>query len=64
MDKEIRGEIKQGGNCAAAVHVGADVATKAMAAGVSQVVFDRGGFHYHGRLKSLADAAREKGLKF
>ena len=64
MDKEIRGDIKQGGNCAAAVHVGADVATKAMAAGVSQVVFDRGGFHYHGRLKSLADAAREKGLKF
>lgn len=64
MDKAVRGDVKQSGNCAAAVLVGTDVAAKAMKAGVSEVVFDRGGFHYHGRLQALADAAREKGLKF
>lgn len=52
------------GNTAAAVAVGKAVAEKAAKAGVSKVVFDRGGFRYHGRVKALADAARESGLKF
>jgi len=52
------------GNAGAAQAVGAAIAQKAQAAGVTEVVFDRGGFRYHGRVKALADAAREKGLKF
>ncbi len=52
------------GNKDAAATVGKALATKAKQAGVSEVVFDRGGFRYHGRIKSLADAAREAGLKF
>ncbi|MCA9278493.1 MAG: 50S ribosomal protein L18 [Phycisphaeraceae bacterium] len=52
------------GNAAAAAQVGKTVADKAKAAGISKVVFDRGGFRYHGRIKALADAAREGGLKF
>ncbi len=51
-------------NAAAAVAVGRAVATKAIAAGIEQVAFDRSGFRYHGRIKALADAAREAGLKF
>lgn len=62
--KDLRGEVKNGGNVDAAVTVGKRIAEKAVAAGVSQVAFDRAGFKYHGRVKALADAARENGLKF
>lgn len=62
--KDLRGEVKNGGNVDAAVTVGKRIAEKAVAAGVSQVAFDRAGFKYHGRVKALADAAREHGLKF
>lgn len=53
-----------GGNCAAATEVGSRLAERAKANGIEQVVFDRGGFKYHGRVRALADAAREGGLKF
>ena len=55
---------KTGGNVAAAKEIGKTVAQKAKEKGISQVVFDRGGYLYHGRIKALADAAREAGLKF
>lgn len=61
---DVRGELKNGGNVAAAKKVGVAIAERAKAAGVSQVAFDRGGRRYHGRVKALADAAREGGLKF
>src|SRR2546430_722896 len=61
---EVRGELKNGGNVAAAKKVGATVAQRAKAAGIQQVAFDRGGRKYHGRIKALADAARAGGLKF
>lgn len=64
MDKELRGQVKFGGNVEAAKLVGGDIAAKLSSAGVETVVFDRNGFHYSGRLQALADAAREKGLKF
>jgi large subunit ribosomal protein L18 len=54
----------KGGNAAAAALIGAQIAERAKAAGVSQVVFDRAGFRYHGRIKALADAARKAGLEF
>jgi len=57
-------KVEAGGNIAAARQVGAAVAEAAKAAGVSEVAFDRNGFRYHGRVKALADAAREGGLKF
>ncbi len=57
-------KAKTGGNVAAAKEVGKAVAEKAVAKGVKQVVFDRGGYLYHGRVKALADAAREAGLEF
>ncbi|TSA22435.1 MAG: 50S ribosomal protein L18 [Betaproteobacteria bacterium] len=63
-EKEMRGQIKNGGNAAAAALVGQRVAEKAKAAGVERVAFDRSGFAYHGRIKALADAAREHGLQF
>jgi len=63
-DKEIRTTLKTGGNVAAAKVVGAALAKRASAAGISSVVFDRGGYAYHGRVRALADAAREAGLKF
>jgi large subunit ribosomal protein L18 len=59
--KEVR---RTGGNVASAKAVGKTIAERAKAKGVSQVVFDRGGYIYHGRVKALADAAREAGLKF
>jgi len=62
LDKDVRG--KTGANIDAAKEVGKRVAEAAKAAGVTQVVFDRGGFLYHGRVKALADAARESGLEF
>jgi large subunit ribosomal protein L18 len=57
-------KLKTGGNVAAAKEIGKAVAEKAVAKGVKQVVFDRGGYLYHGRIKALADAAREAGLEF
>ena len=63
-DKETSKQIKGGGNVAAAKVVGKVVAQRAIAAGISQVVFDRGGYKYHGRVQALAAAAREAGLKF
>lgn len=62
LEKDVRGT--NGGNIDAAVSVGKRVAEAAKQAGVTQVVFDRGGFLYHGRVKALADAAREAGLEF
>ena len=56
--------LKHGGNQKAAVEIGKAIATKAVAKGITQVAFDRNGYRYHGRVKALADAAREAGLKF
>jgi large subunit ribosomal protein L18 len=64
MEKEIRGGAKTGANVAAAKAVGERLAVRAKEKGVKQVVFDRGGYLYHGRVKALADAAREGGLEF
>ena len=61
---DVRGDLRNGGNLEAAKRVGKAIAERAKAAGVSQVAFDRGGRKYHGRVKALADAAREGGLKF
>lgn len=60
----VRGALKITGNTDAAIAVGKAIAEKAKAAGVESVAFDRSGFAYHGRIKALADAAREAGLKF
>jgi len=64
LDKEIRQQLKNGGNIAAAKVVGAAIAQRLTGLGISEAVFDRGGYLYHGRVKALADAAREHGLKF
>jgi large subunit ribosomal protein L18 len=64
IDKELRGNLKSGADTGAAAEVGKVLAQRAIAAGVTQVVFDRGGYIYHGRVKALADAAREGGLSF
>jgi large subunit ribosomal protein L18 len=61
---EIKASLKYTGNIKAAAEVGKFIAQKAIAAGVTEVAFDRSGFKYHGRVKALADAAREAGLKF
>jgi len=63
-DAEVRKTLKSGGNISAAKVVGQVVAQRAIAAGIPGVVFDRGGYAYHGRVKALADAARAAGLKF
>jgi large subunit ribosomal protein L18 len=60
----IQLKLKSGGNVAAAKEIGKAIAEKARVKGIKQVVFDRGGFLYHGRIKALADAAREAGLEF
>ena len=64
LDKGLREALKTGANKEAAASVGKLLAERALAAGVTQVVFDRGAYLYHGRVKALADAAREGGLDF
>ncbi|MFE5324581.1 50S ribosomal protein L18 [Paenibacillus sp. NPDC056579] len=64
QDKELKDSIGNGGNVEAARKVGALIAERAKNNGVEQVVFDRGGYLYHGRVQALADAAREAGLEF
>lgn len=64
VNKAVRDGLKNTGNVAAAQEVGRQIAEKAKAAGIESVAFDRSGFRFHGRIKALADAAREAGLKF
>lgn len=64
LEKDVRKGTQSTGNVSAAAIVGARIAEKAKAAGIDTVAFDRSGFRYHGRVKALADAAREAGLKF
>jgi len=64
LERELRQDIRNGGNIDAAAVVGKVVAERAQAAGIGTVAFDRSGFKYHGRIKALADAARESGLEF
>jgi large subunit ribosomal protein L18 len=64
QDKELKGDVSNGANVEAARKVGELIAKRAKAKGVDQVVFDRGGYLYHGRVQALADAAREAGLEF
>ncbi len=63
-EKDVRGDLKNAGNISAAKAVGKTIAVRAKAHGIDSVVFDRGGYLYHGRIKALAEAARESGLKF
>ena len=63
-EKDVRGDAPQGGNIAAAKLVGKAIAERAKVKGIESVVFDRGGYLYHGRIKAVAEAARESGLKF
>jgi large subunit ribosomal protein L18 len=63
-EAELRKELANGGNAKAAAAVGKRIAEKAKSAGITAVAFDRAGYKYHGRIKALADAAREHGLKF
>lgn len=64
MEADVRKQVKYGGNVAAAAAIGKRIAEKAKAAGIEKVAFDRSGYKYHGRIKALADAARENGLSF
>ena len=64
IDAELKASLKKGTDVAAAAEVGKLVAKRAIEAGIKDVVFDRGGYIYHGRIKALADAAREAGLNF
>ncbi len=64
LDSGLKNKIKSSGSKEAAAEVGKDIANKAVKKGYKEVVFDRGGYLYHGRVKSLADGAREIGLKF
>jgi large subunit ribosomal protein L18 len=63
-EKDVRGDLKQAGNILASKAVGKAIAERAKAKGIETVVFDRGGYLYHGRIKAVAEAARESGLKF
>jgi len=64
LEKDVLGDSKGSGNLTAAKLVGKSIAERAKAKGIASVVFDRGGYIYHGRIKALAEAARESGLKF
>jgi large subunit ribosomal protein L18 len=64
VEKDLRGKLKTGATIEAATAIGKEIADRASKAGVSDVVFDRGGYNFHGRIKALAEAAREGGLKF
>jgi large subunit ribosomal protein L18 len=64
LEPDLRSHLSSGGNCDASVQVGQLIAQRCQSAGISQVVFDRGGNPYHGRVKALAEAAREAGLQF
>ncbi len=64
LDKDVRKDVEKTGGAAAATVVGKAIAERAKAAGITRVAFDRSGFKYHGRVKALADAARESGLEF
>lgn len=64
LDKALRAEVPNGGNIAAAARVGRLIAERAKAVGIEKVAFDRSGYRYHGRVKALAEAAREGGLQF
>lgn len=64
VDQELRSKLRTGANTEAATAVGKLIAERALAAGLKDVAFDRGGYHYHGRVKALAEAAREGGLSF
>ena len=64
LDKDVRGKVARGGNIEAAKAVGGVIADRLKAAGIDSIVFDRGGYVFHGRLRALADAARSAGLKF
>jgi large subunit ribosomal protein L18 len=64
LDADLKGNVKRGGNVDAAKVVGSAIAARLKDKGIEDVVFDRGGYLYHGRIKALADAAREAGLKF
>ncbi|KHD11721.1 50S ribosomal protein L18 [Candidatus Thiomargarita nelsonii] len=64
LEKDFKQAIGPGGNVSAATEVGKTIAERAKAAGIIKVAFDRSGFRYHGRVKALADAARENGLSF
>ena len=64
LEKEVRGELKTGADKEAAGRIGKSIAERAIAAGIKDVVFDRGAYRYHGRVKALAEAAREGGLNF
>jgi large subunit ribosomal protein L18 len=64
VEGAVKGDLKGTGNVSAAAAVGKAIAERAKAAGITEVAFDRSGFKYHGRIKALADAARENGLQF
>lgn len=64
LDKAVRADVTNGGNAAAAARIGKILAEKAKGLGIEKVAFDRSGFRYHGRVKALAEAAREGGLQF
>lgn len=64
IDKELRAAIEKGGNIEAAKLIGKEVAKRALAKGIEKVVFDRGGYIYHGRIAAVAEGAREAGLQF
>ncbi|MCF8468461.1 MAG: 50S ribosomal protein L18 [Sneathiella sp.] len=64
LEKDLRSTLKSGGNKEAAAAIGKLIAERALKAGVTEVAFDRGGYKFHGRVKALADAAREGGLSF